>query len=58
MRKLILLLLLPLLFSCTNYYYVQLNEPATLYSDAAASNDVEIIPSGYHVMIKGKKAKQ
>lgn len=59
MKKLLLLFLLPFLFSCTNYYYVVVDSDTPLYqtrSDEGAT--IFTVPAKEGVYIDGKKTKK
>lgn len=58
MKKLILLLLIPLLFSCTtNYYAVTLVEDSPLFKNPNDGNSIIVIPKGETVYLsKAKKS--
>jgi hypothetical protein len=58
MKKLLLLILLPFLFSCTNYYYVTMDKDTPLYSSQDSTIEISVIPAGTQAHIKGNKAKK
>lgn len=58
MKKFLLLLLLILVSSCsTNYYFVNLDEDANIYSSKEAKEIIAVIPKGYSAYIEKSTKK-